>query len=54
MVVLATTTLMTDKKIEEKLEQIPYIWNFITFKNQIEALLDSKSKINTISQAFTD
>ena len=40
------------KKTKELLEQIPSIWYFITFKDQIEALLDSKSEINSISQVF--
>ena len=43
---------MTDKKIEEKLERIPYIWYFVTFKDQIEALLDFGSKVNVMSQVF--
>ena len=51
--VLATSTSMTDKKTEEKLEQIPYIWYLVTFKDQTEALLDYRSEINVISQAFT-
>ncbi len=42
---------MTDKKTEE-LERIPYIWYPITFKDQTEALLDSRSKVNVMSQAF--
>ncbi len=41
------------KKVEE-LEQIPYIWYPVTFKGQleIETLLDSRSKINLISQVL--
>ena len=49
--VLATSILMTEK-MEEELKQIPYIWHFIIFKDQTEALLDSKSKVNTMNQAF--
>ena len=51
MAVLAISMLMTGKK-EEKLEQISCIWYFITFKDQIEALLDSGSKVNAMSKAF--
>ncbi len=43
---------MTDKKTEEELEQVPYIWYPVTFKDQTEALLDLGSKVNAISQAF--
>ncbi len=43
---------ITDKKTEVELEEIPYIWYPVTFKDQIKALLDSKSKVNVISQAF--
>ncbi len=43
---------MTDKKTEEELERVLCIWYPITFKNQTEALLDSKSKVNVMSQAF--
>ncbi len=44
---------MTDKKTEE-LERVPYIWYPVTFKDQdqIEALLDSGSEVNVMSQAF--
>ena len=42
---------MTETK-EEKLEQESYIWYFVTFKDQTEALLDSKSKVNVMSQGF--
>ena len=53
MAVLATSILIIEKKTEEKkIEQIPYIQYSITFKDQIEILLDSKTKINVISQAF--
>ena len=50
---MATFTLMTDKKTKKELERVPYIWYLVIFKDQTEALLDSKSKINTISQTFT-
>ncbi len=40
---------MTDKKIEEELEWVPYIWYPITFKDQTEALLDSESEVNVMS-----
>ena len=45
---------MTKKKTEEKekLEQIPCIQYFITFKEQTEVLLDSRSKINIINKAL--
>ena len=52
LAVLATSMLMIDKKTEEKLDQILYIWYLVTFKDQIEALLDLKSKVNAISQTF--
>ena len=51
MAVLATSTLTIDKKTEE-LERVPCIWYPVTFKDQTEALLDSRSKINAMSQAF--
>ena len=51
LVVLTTSTLVTEKKKEE-LERVPCIWYPVTFKNQTEALLDSKSEVNAISQAF--
>ncbi len=51
--VLVTSTSMTEKTEEIKeLEWIPSIWYFVTFKDQIEALLDSKSEINTMNLAF--
>ena len=55
MAISATFMSMTEKKMEEKekLEPVPYIWYLVTFKYQIEALLDIKSKVNTMSQAFT-
>ena len=40
------------EKTEKKLEQVPCIWYFITFKDQTEALLDSKSIVNIMSQDF--
>ncbi len=44
---------MTDKKTEEQ-ERVPCIWYPVTFKkDQIEALLDSRSEVNAMSQAFT-
>ena len=43
---------MTNKKTEEKLEQVLCIWYSVTFKDQTEVLLDLKSEVNTISQAF--
>ncbi len=50
--VLATSTSMTDKKTEEKLECVSCIRYPVTFKDQTEALLDSRSEVNVISQAF--
>ncbi len=43
---------MTEKTEENKLKQIPYLWYLVTFKNQTETLLNSRSKVNAISQAF--
>ncbi len=51
VVVSVTSTLVTAKK-EEELERVPCIWYPVTFKDQIEALLDSESEVNTMSQAF--
>ena len=51
MAVLASSTLMTGKKKKE-LEQVPCIQYPVTFKDQLEALLDSKSKVNTMNSAF--
>ncbi len=51
MAVSATSTLLTDKKTEE-LERVPYIRYPVIFKNQTEALLNSGSEINEMSQAF--
>ncbi len=53
MAVSATSTSMTDKKTKEELERVPCIWYPVTFKDQTEALLDSGSKVNAMSQAFT-
>ncbi len=53
-----TSMWMTDKKTEgeleelEELERVPCIRYSVTFKDQTEALLDSESKVNAISQAF--
>ena len=41
---------MTEKT--EELEQVSCIWYSVIFKDCTEPLLDSKSKINVISQAF--
>ena len=44
---------MTGKKKEEKkLEQVHCIRYSVIFKDQTEALLDSKSEVNAMSQAF--
>ncbi len=43
---------MIDKKTEEELEWVPCIRYPVTFKDQNEALLDSGSKVNIMSQAF--
>ncbi len=48
--VLAASMLMTEK-IEE-LERVPCIRYLVTFKDQTEALLDSGSEVNAMSQAF--
>ena len=50
--VLATSTSMTDKKTEEKLDRIPCIQYSITFNNQTKALLDSKSEVHAMNPAF--
>ncbi len=39
---------MTEIKMEE-LEQVLYIWYFVTFKDQTKTLLDSRSEVNTMS-----
>lgn len=51
--VLTISIWITKKKTEEKLEQIPYIWDFVTFKDQTKALLNVKNKDKVINQAFT-
>ncbi len=48
----ATSTSMTDKKTEEELERVPCIRYLVTFNDQTEALLYSRSEVNAISQAF--
>ncbi len=52
MVVLATSTSTIDKKTKEELERVPCIRYPVTFKDQTEALLDSGSEVNAMSQAF--
>ncbi len=52
MAILATYILITKKKKEEELEWVLCIWYLVTFKNQTEVLLDWKSKVNAINQAF--
>ena len=53
MAVLATSTSMTGKKIEEEeLEWVPCIWYPVTFKDQTKAILNSESKVNAINPAF--
>ncbi len=52
MAVSATSTSMTERKKEEELERVPCIRYPVTFKDQTEALLDSGSEVNAISQAF--
>ena len=42
------------EKMEEKLELVPCIWYNVTFKDEPEALLDLKNKINIMSQVFTN
>ncbi len=50
--VSATSTSMIDKKTEE-LERLSCIrYPVIFMKDQIEALLDSRSEVNAMSQAF--
>ena len=50
--VLATFMLITGKKTEEELEQVSCIWYSVTFKDQIEALLNLRSKVNAINPDF--
>ena len=49
---MATSISVSKKK--EELEQVPYIWYPVTFKDQTEALLDLGSKVNIMSQAFAN
>ncbi len=49
--VLVTSMSMTDKKTEE-LKWVPCIWYPVILKDQTEALLDSGSEVNAMSQAF--
>ena len=51
MVVLATFISVIDKK-KEKLERVFCIWYLVIFKDQIKALLDSRSEVNAMSQVF--
>ncbi len=56
LVAVSVISILITKKMEEtkKLELwVSCIWYPVIFKDQTEALLDSKSKINVISQAFT-
>ncbi len=41
---------MTEKT--EELERVHYIWYLVTFNDQTEVLLDSRSEVNVMSQAF--
>ncbi len=53
--ILVASMSMTDKETEgefDELEQVPCILYLVTFKNQTKALLNSRSKVNVISQAF--
>ena len=43
---------MIEKKKKEKLEQIPCIWYFVTFKNQTKALPDLMNEVNIINKTF--
>ncbi len=43
---------ITDQKMEEELERVPCIRYSVTFKDQTKALLNSRSEVNAISQAF--
>ncbi len=46
-------SMLIIEKTEEELERISCIWFPVTFKDQNEALLDSRSEINAMSQVFT-
>ncbi len=50
--VSATSTSMTDKKMEEELEWISCIRYLVTFKSQTKTLLDWENKVNAMSQPF--
>lgn len=52
VVVLAISTSMIHKKMEEKLEWVPCVWYSMTFKDSTKALLDSESEVNAMSQVF--
>lgn len=45
---------MTEKmgELESELEQVPCIQYLVNFKDEIKALLDSRSEVNALSQAF--
>ncbi len=43
---------MTDKKTKEELEWVPCIQYPVTFKDQTKALLNLRSDVNIISEAF--
>ncbi len=43
---------MTEKMERKEFESVPCIWYSITFKDQTKAVLDSRSEVNIISQAF--
>ncbi len=43
---------MTNKKTEGELEWVPCIRYPVTFKDQTKALLDSRSEVNAMSEAF--
>ncbi len=51
--VLVTSMLMTKKKTKEELKWISCIQYLVIFKDQTKTLLDSRSKVNVINQAFT-
>ncbi len=52
VVFLAASTSMTEKT--EELEQVPYIWYPVIFKDKTKALLDLGSEVNAMSQAFAE
>ncbi len=45
--------MLMAEKMEEELEWVPYIQYLVTFKDQTEALLDLRSEVNVMNQAFT-